>query len=61
MQLTMLKADAPDPGDHYGYAVAFDGDTIVMGAEGESSASHGVDGDAMDNSAMGSGAAYVIR
>ncbi|HMI92863.1 MAG TPA: hypothetical protein VK509_15920 [Polyangiales bacterium] len=60
-QLALLKADAPDPGDLYGFAVALAGDTIAIGAEAEASSASGVGGDALDNSARGAGAVYVVR
>jgi len=44
-QLALLKADAPDPGDLYGFAVALAGDTLVIGAEAEAN----------------TGAVYVVR
>lgn len=47
-------------GDHFGAAVAISGETLVVGAPDEDSAASGVDGDQNDNSASGSGAAYVF-
>ncbi|MEM7433924.1 MAG: hypothetical protein AAF436_02140 [Myxococcota bacterium] len=44
-----------------GIAVAISGDTVVMGAPGEDSNATDVDGSGGDNSAPGSGAAYVFR
>jgi len=40
-------------------AVSLSGDTLVVGAHGESSNATGVNGYQADNSASGSGAAYV--
>ena len=59
-QKVYLKADYPDPQDHFGYSVAVSGDTMVVGAWGEGSASRGVNANADDNSAEQSGAAYVF-
>ena len=56
-QLALLKADEPEPGDLYGFAVALAGDTIVIGADAEASGT----GDVADNSAMRAGAVYVLR
>lgn len=50
-----------DPGDRFGSSVALNGDTIVVGAPGESSGATGVGGSQADNSAPGSGAAYAFR
>lgn len=48
-------------GDHFGASVAIDGDTIVVGAPWEDSASVLVGGDPTDNSAPRAGAAYVFE
>jgi len=55
-----LKASNTDALDRFGYSVAIDGDTLVVGANGEDSNATGVNGDELDNSASGSGAAYVF-
>jgi hypothetical protein len=47
-------------GDFFGYSVAVSGDTVVVGAFEEDSSATGVNGDASDNSARDSGAAYVF-
>ena len=47
--------------DFFGYSVALSGDTLAAGAPGEDSKASGVDGDPLDNSLMGSGAAYVFQ
>ena len=63
-QQAYLKAsntDAQLGGDFFGSNVAISGDTIVVGAWGESSAATGVNGDQSDNSALWSGAAYVFE
>ncbi|MEM7137813.1 MAG: hypothetical protein AAF500_14610 [Myxococcota bacterium] len=44
-----------------GTAVAISGDTVVVGAPGEDSDATDVDGSGGDNSAAGSGAAYIFR
>lgn len=51
-----------DPYDHFGYAVAIDGDVLVVGAPDEDSALFGVHATpSNDNAALDSGAAYVFR
>jgi hypothetical protein len=64
-QQAYLKASntgEKDEGDQFGYslAVSGDGNTVVVGAIGEDSASTGINGNQNDNSAGGSGAAYVF-
>lgn len=59
-QLAYLKASNADAQDTFGRAVAIDGDTLVVGAPLESSAAQAIDGDELDNSAPGAGAAYVF-
>ena len=55
-----LKASKADAGDSYGYAVAIDGETIVVGVTRESSRAITVNGDQADNgSSSARGAAYV--
>jgi hypothetical protein len=62
-QQAYLKAPNAESGDSFGRAVAVSGDTIVVGASGESSnqttSSLGI-GASSDNSASGAGAAYVF-
>lgn len=62
-QTAYVKASNPDIDDFFGstLSLAADGQTLVVGAEGESSAADGVDGDAADDSAESAGAAYVFR
>ena len=50
-----LKASNPDEDDHFGFAVAGAGHTIVIGARDEDS-----NGDEADNTSTHSGAAYVF-
>jgi len=59
-QQAYLKASNTDAGDAFGISVAVSGDTVVVGAIGESSNATGVNGDQTDNSAPGAGAAYVF-
>jgi hypothetical protein len=59
-QQAYLKASNTEEGDLFGTSVAVFGDTVVVGAEREDSKATGVDGDQADNSANGSGAAYVF-
>src|SRR2546428_3104365 len=51
-----------DEGDQFGYSIGLtgDGNNLVVGAIGEDSAATGVNGNQKDNSAQGSGAAYVF-
>jgi hypothetical protein len=58
-QQAYLKASNTDANDRFG-TVAVSGDTVVVGAVGESSNATGVNGDQSDNSATTSGAAYVF-
>jgi hypothetical protein len=53
-----IKADAPGADDQFGTAVAIDGDIVLVGAPLEDS---NAAGDANDNTASGSGAAYVFQ
>lgn len=48
-----------DPNDNFGGRVALSGNTIAVGAIGESSKATGVNGDGTDNTESASGAAYV--
>jgi hypothetical protein len=59
-QQAYLKASNTDSFDGFGVAVAASGDTVVVGAQYESSSATGVDGDPFDNAAGLSGAAYVF-
>ncbi len=60
-QQAYLKASNAGIGDRFGESVAVSGDTLVVGAEGESSSATGINGDQADNSASLSGAAYVFE
>ena len=59
-QQAYLKASNSDVFDCFGQSVAISGDTILVGAEDEDSASDDIDGDQTDNSAFNAGAAYVF-
>ncbi|MEN9490754.1 MAG: hypothetical protein RJA63_1203 [Pseudomonadota bacterium] len=59
-QRAYIKASNTGTEDIFGYAVAISGDTMVVGAPSERSASTGVDGDQTDDSATYAGAAYVF-
>jgi len=60
-QTAYVKASNTDEGDRFGFSVALDGNTLVVGAEREDSAATGVDGDGGDNSADEAGAVYVFE
>ena len=59
-QQAYLKASNSDESDLFGGSVAIAGDTVVVGATGESSNAFGVNGDQSDNSANRAGAVYVF-
>lgn len=59
-QEAYLRASNPGNTDFFGYSVALDGDTLVVGALAEDSAATGVGGNQNDESASDSGAAYVF-
>jgi uncharacterized protein (TIGR03437 family) len=59
-QQAYLKASNTDSNDNFGASVSVSGDTIVVGANYESSASTGVNGNQADNSLFAAGAAYVF-
>ncbi len=62
LQQAYLKASNPDSFDHFGISVAVSGDTVAVGARNEDGSGNGVDpASQSDNSASGSGAAYVFR
>jgi hypothetical protein len=62
-QRAYIKASNGDDFDQFGAALALsaDGNTLVVGAEGEDGASTGVDGDQTDKSAWEAGAVYVFQ
>ncbi len=59
-QQAYLKASNTGGDDRFGYSVAVSGNTVVVGADQEDSNATGVNGNQADNSASGSGAAYVF-
>ena len=59
-QQLYIKASNTEEFDLFGYSVAISGDTMVMGAINEDSASNVINGDQSDNSAPDAGAAYVF-
>ena len=59
-QQAYLKASNTGTGDAFGISVAASGDMIIVGGDGEDSNANGVNGDQSNNSANGSGAAYVF-
>jgi len=59
-QSAYLKAASSDMNDLFGISVGVAGSTVMVGVPGESSSATGIDGDPTDNSAAGSGAAYVF-
>jgi len=60
VEQAFLKASNAQESDIFGFSVAIDGDTIVVGAIGEAGGFGGVDGDESDNSRQSSGAAYAF-
>ena len=59
-QQAYLKASNSEAGDNFGASVALDSDTVVIGAFNEDSNGIGANLNQADNSASGSGAAYVF-
>lgn len=61
-QQAYLKAGNTDASDVFGFSIdlSANGDTLAVGARYEASSAVGVNGDALDNSALGAGAAYVF-
>jgi hypothetical protein len=61
-QQAYLKASNTDPNDYFGrkLSLSSDGNTLAVGAFGESSNATGINGDQTDNSLTNSGAAYVF-
>jgi len=59
-QQAYLKASNTSPADFFGCSVAISGNTVVVGAYSEDSASTGVNGDQINNLSSASGAAYVF-
>ncbi|ULA64103.1 MAG: Integrin alpha beta-propellor repeat protein [Nitrospira sp.] len=59
-QQAYVKASNTDANDGFGFSVALSGDTLVVGAVGESSSAKGINGNQIDNTVPHSGAAYVF-
>ncbi|MGI8603982.1 MAG: FG-GAP repeat protein [Verrucomicrobiales bacterium] len=59
-QQAYIKASNTESEDYFGYSLVVSGDTLVVGAVLESSSATGVNGNQSNNSASGSGAAYVL-
>jgi hypothetical protein len=59
-QQAYLKGSNTEAYDDFGVSVAVSGETIVVGADEESSGATGVNGDQSDNSVDSAGAAYVF-
>lgn len=59
-QQASLKASNPGANDLFGISVGISGDTVVVGAQNESSDSTGVNGAQDDDTQSNSGAAYVF-
>lgn len=59
-QQAYIKSSNSEADDRFGWSVAVSGDTVVIGAPEEDSGAVGVNGNATDNSAPASGAAYVF-
>jgi hypothetical protein len=60
-QQAYVKASNAEPGDRFGWSVAIDGDTLVVGAPMEKSSATGVGGDQTINTTDNHGAAYVFK
>jgi hypothetical protein len=59
-QVAYIKASNPDRADNFGDAVSLSGDTLVVGAGSEDSATTGINGNQADNSKGNAGAVYVF-
>ncbi len=60
-QQAYVKSSNTEANDGFGESLALAGDTLAVGATGESSAATGVNGNQRDNSALESGAVYVFK
>ncbi len=60
-QQAYLKASNADKFDQFGISVAIAGNTVVVGADGESSSATGVNGNQNNNEILESGAAYIFK
>lgn len=59
-QQAYLKASNTGANDRFGGAVGVDGDTIIVGAQGERSDADGINGNQADDSLSDAGAAYIF-
>jgi hypothetical protein len=59
-QAAYLKASNTGAADGFGYSAAIDGDTIAIGAPFEAGSATGSNGNQIDESSPGSGAAYLF-
>ncbi len=59
-QQAYIKASNSGYSDYFGRSLALSGETLAVGAEGESSEATGIDGDQENNSAYSSGAVYIF-
>ena len=55
------QASNLDTDDEFADAAGFDGDTLVITAQGERSAGTGINGNEADDSLLSAGAGYVFR
>jgi len=55
-----VKASNTGSSDNFGYSVSISGDTLAVGAPGESSNATGINGDQINNNASSSGAVYIF-
>src|SRR5205823_14782839 len=60
-QMAYVKSPAPDDNDLFGCSLSISGDLLAVGACGEASAAHAIDGDYTNNSAYNAGAVYIYR
>ena len=60
-QQAYVKASNAEAFDHFGTSLGLSGNTMAVGATGESSGATGVNGNQNDNSADASGAVYVFQ
>ena len=60
-QTDYMKSSNPGFGDQFGFSLSFDGDRLLVGANGEASGATGMNGDQADNSKAGAGAAYLFE
>jgi hypothetical protein len=62
VQQAYIKASNPDSRDQFGTSIALsaDGNTLAVGAQGESSAAMGIGGEQLDNTTLNAGAVYIF-